>query len=184
MKLLIPTIFFFCVTLVSNGQAKNDTTVTTKYIDSLKREIADLKRRNNFLYWGYQEKAYVSKVDTSFIRSDSSVITFSLKDGNILKRQFSILDKNNDIVKYTVHYYDNKQQVRYIEDWQILKNDYFDGKLASAERLVYDSLGRQTLSVKYLQSARRTIRTTTWYDQDGQKQTKTEIIKSDGLWDE
>ena len=184
MKLLILTISFFFVTLFSNGQIKGDTTVTIKYIDSLKREIADLKQKNNFLFWGYQEKANVFKVDTVFIRSDSSIITFSFKDGKILKRQFNILDKHNDIVQYTVHYYDSKQQVRYIEDWQTLKDYYFDGKLSSSERLEYDSLGRPTLSVKYLQSVRRTIRKTFYYDQSGTIQTKTDIIKNYALWDE
>ena len=184
MKLLILILSSFFLTLVSNGQVKNDTTVTIKFIDSLKRQIADLKERNNFLYWGYQEKGYVSKVDTLLIRSDSSVITFSLKDGSILKRQFNVLDTSNDIIQYTVHYYDNKQRVRYIEDWQTLKDEYFDGKLISAERLEYDSLDRQKLSVKYLQSVRRTIRNITFYDRHGDKQNKTEIIKGDALWDE
>ena len=184
MKLLVLTILFIFLTFFSYGQVKKDTTVTVKYIDSLKREIADLKQKNNSLYWGYQEKANVFKADTVFIRSDSSIITFSFNDGKILKRQFNILDKHNNIVQYTIHFYDSKQQVRYIENWQTLKDDYFDGMLSSSERLECDSLGRQTLSVKYLQSVRRTIRKTFYYDQSGATQTKTDIIKSYALWDE
>jgi len=184
MKPSILTISFLFLTLFSSGQQRNDTTVTIKYIDSLKREIADLKGRNNFLYWSFQEKAYVHKIDTVFIRVDSSIITFSLKDGKPLKRQFNILGKDNDLLQYTIHYYDNKGQVRYIENWNTLKDDYFDSKLSSAERLQYDSLGRQTLSIKYLQSVRRTIRTEYWYDLKGERQAKTVIIKGDALWDE
>lgn len=184
MKLLVLTISFYFVTFFSYGQVNNDTTVTIKYIDSLKRTIANLKERNNFLYWHYQEKANVYKVDTVFIRSDSSIITFTLKDGKLLKRQYNILDKQNDIIQYTIHYYDNKQQVTYIEDWQTLKDDFFEGKLSSSERLEYDSLGRPTLSIKYLQAVRRTIRKTFFYNQSGTIQTKTEIIKSYALWDE
>lgn len=184
MKLLVLTISFFFVTFYSFGQFNIDTTVTIKYIDSLKKTIADLKERNNFLYWHYQEKANVSKVDTIFIRSDSSIITFTLKDGNLLKRQFNILDKDNDIVQYTIYYYNNKKQVSYIEDWQTLKDECFDGRLSSAERLEYDSLGRQILSVKYLDSVRRTIRKTFHYDKSGAIETKTSIIKSYALWDE
>jgi hypothetical protein len=182
MKLSVLTISFLFLTLFSSGQQRNDTTVTIKYIDSLKRELADLKRRNNFLFWGFQEKAYVGKIDTVFIRADSSIITFSLKDGKPLKRQFSVLGKDNDLLKYTIHYYDNKGQVRYIENWNTLKDDNFDAKLESAERLQYDSLGRQTLNVKYLQSVRRTIRTEYSYDLKGERQAKTLIIKSDALW--
>ncbi len=184
MKLLILTISFSFVALFSDGQVKSDTTVTIKYVDSLKREIADLKQRSNFLFWSYQEKANVSKVDTVLIRPDSSIITFYSKDGNILKRQFNVLDKDNDIVQYTIYYYNNKQQVSYIEDWQTLKDEYFDGRLSSAERLEYDSLGRQILSVKYLDSVRRTIRKTFHYDKSGAIETKTDIIKSYALWDE
>ena len=184
MKPSVLIISFSFMTLFSIGQQKNDTIVTINYIDSLKREIADLKRRNNFLYWGFQEKTYVHKIDTVFIRADSSIITFSLKDGKPLKRQFNILGKDSDLLQYTIHYYDNKGLVRYAENGNTLKGDHFDAKLLSAERLQYDSLGRQTLSVKYLQSVRRTIRTDYWYDLKGERQTKTEIIKSDALWDE
>lgn len=184
MKLFILTISLLFGALYASGQHISDTTVTKKYIDSLKRELAELKERNSFLYWAYQEKTNVSSIDTVFIRPDSSIITYSLKDGKPLKRQFNIIDKNNDLVRYTIYYYDSKQQVKYIEDWQTLKDDYFDGKLSSSERLDYDSLGRQTLSVKYLQSVRRTIRTAFRYDPNGKKQTKTDIIKSYALWDE
>lgn len=184
MKLSVLTISFLFLAIFSSGQRKNDTTVTIKYVDSLKREIANLKGRNNFLYWGFQEKTYVHKIDTVFIRSDSSIITLSLKDGKPLKRQFNVLDKDNDIVQYTIHYYDSKQQVKYIEDWHTLQDEHFDAMLLSSERIEYDSVGRQILSVKYLQSARRTIRTAFWYDQNGIKQTKTDIIKSYALWDE
>jgi hypothetical protein len=172
------------VTLYLSGQQKLDTTVTKNSIDSLKRELADLKQKNNFLFWSYQEKTNVSKIDTASIRSDSSIITFSLKDGNPLKRQFNTLDKSNNIVQYTIHYFNSKQQVKYIEDWQTLKDHDFDAKLSSSERIEYDSLGRQTLSVKYLQSVRRTIRTAFSYEQNGAKQTKTDIINSYALWDE
>jgi len=184
MRLSVLTISFLLLTLFSRGQHQNDTTVTIWYIDSLKRELADLKRRNNSLYWGYQEKVNVQKIDTVFIRTDSSIITFSFKDGRPLKRQFNILDKDNDLVQYTIHYYDNKERVRYIEIWNTLRDDYFDAKLSSAERIEYDSSGKQTLSVKYLQSVRRTTRTEYWYDQKGERQAKTVIIKSDALWDE
>ena len=182
MKLSVLTISFLFLTLFSCGQQRNDTTVTIKYIDSLKRELADLKGRNNFLYWSFQEKTYVHKIDTVIIRADSSIITSSLKDGKPLKRQFNVLGKDNDLLQYTIHYYDNKGQVRYIENWNTLKDDYFDAKLSSAERLQYDSLGRQILSVKYLQSVRRTIRTEYSYDLNGERQAKTVIIKSDALW--
>jgi len=184
MKISVLTISLLFVTLYSSGQNKKDTTLSKKYIDSLKRELADLRQRNNFLYWGFQEKANVSKVDTVFIRSDSSIITYSLKDGNPLKRQFNVLDNGNGIVQYTIHYYDSKKQVKYIEDWQTINEENFDAKLSSSERFEYDSLGRQTLRVKYLQSVRRTIRKTFSYDQNGTRQTKTDIIKSYALWDE
>ena len=184
MKLLVLTISFLLATLISSGQFKSDTTVTIKYIDSLKRQLADLKERNNFLYWGYREKVYVSKIDTVFIRLDSSIITFSLKDGSPLKRQFNIFDKNYDLVRYTIHYYNSKRQIKYIEDWQSMKDDDFDGRLSSSERIEYDSLGRPSLSLKYLQSARRTIRKAFFYDQNGMIQTKTDVIKSYALWDE
>lgn len=184
MKLFLLTISFLSPTLFCSGQHRNDTTVAMKYVDSLRREIADLKGRNNFLYWGFQEKAYVHKIDTVFIGSDSSIITFSLKDGKPLKRQFNVLDKDHDIVQYTIHNYDNKLQVKYIEKWYTLKDEHFGAMLLSSERIEYDSLGRQILSVKYLQSVRRTIRTVFWYDQNGIKQTKTDIIKSYALWDE
>lgn len=172
------------MTCLSYGQVNSDTTVKINYIDSLKRTIADLKKRNNSLYWHYQEKANVSKIDTVVIRSDSSIINFTLKDGKLLKRQFNILDIHNDIVQYTIHFYDSKQRVKYIEDWQTLKDNFFDGKLSSSERLEYDSLGRPTLSIKYLQSVRRTIRKTFSYDRNGTIQTKTDIIKGYALWDE
>ena len=123
-------------------------------------------------------------IDTVFIRADSTIITFSLTDGRPLKRQFNVLNKDNEIVHYTIHYYDNKRQVRYIENWDTLKDDYFDAKLSSAERIKYDSSGRQTLRIKYLQSVHRTIRTEYQYDLNGKLQTKTLIIKSDALWDE
>ena len=184
MKLFVLTISFLFLTLFSSGQHKNDTIVTIKYIDSLKRELSDLKRRNNFLYWGLQEKANVHKIDTVFVRTDSSIITFSLKDGKPLKRQFNIFGKDNDLVHYAVHYYDNNGKVKYIENWDTLKDDYFEAKLSSAERIQYDSAARQTLSIKYLQSVRLTIRTKYWYDLKGVRQTNIIIIKSDALWDE
>ena len=165
MKLPLLTILFLLLTLFSKGQHKNDTTVTIKYVDSLKRVIADLKRRKNFLYWSYQEKTNVHKIDTVFLRADSSIITFLLQDGKPLKQQFNTLDKDNGLVHYTIHYLDNKGQVRYIENWDALKDDYFDAKLSSAERIGYDSSGRQTLSVKYLKSLHRTIRTEYWMPQ-------------------
>ena len=184
MKLPLLTILLLFLTLFSRGQHKNDTTITIKYIDSLKRELTDLKRRNNFLYWGLQEKANVYKIDTVFIRADSSILTFWLKDEKPLKRQFNILGKGNDLVKYTIHYYDNKGQIRYIENWYALKNDYFDAKLSSAERIEYDSSGRQTLSVKYLESVHRTIRTAYWYDLNGERKAKSIALKGDSMWDE
>jgi len=184
MKFPVLTISFLFLTLFSKGQHKNDTTVTIKYVDSLKSEIADLKRRNNFLYWSYQEKANVHKIDTVFIRPDSSIITFSLHNGKPLKKQFNILNEENGLAHYRIHYYDDKGQVRYIEDWDVLKDNHFDAKLSSAERIWYDSSGRQTLSVKYLQSAHRTIRTEYWYEQNRQRHSKTVIIKSDALWEE
>ena len=184
MKLPILIILLLLLALFSSGQHKDDTTVTIKYVDSLKQEIARLKSRNNFLYWSYQEKANVAKIDTVFIRADSSIITFSLKDGMPLKRQFNILGKDNDLVQYTIHYYDNKGQIRYIENWNALKEDYFDAKLSSAERIEYDSSGRQTLSLKYFQSVRRTIRTEFRYDLKGERQVKSVAIKGDAVWDE
>lgn len=184
MKLSVLTISLLFVTLCSSGQHKSDTTVTKNYIDSLKRELADLKQRNNFLFWSYQEKTNVVKIDTVFIRPDSSVITFLLKDEIPLKRQFNILGRDKAIVQYTIHYYDKKGLARYIEHWDALIDNYFDAKLSSAERNQYDSLGRQTLNVKYLQSARRTIRNEYLYDQNGERQIKTTIIKGDALWDE
>ena len=184
MKLFVLTISFLYVTLYSSGQYNTDTTVTKKYIDSLRRELSDLKEKNNFLYWAYQEKKNVLRIDTVFIRADSSIITFSLRDGKPLKRQFNILDKDKDLIRYAVHYYNNKEQVKYIENWRSMHDDRFDGRLESAERIEYDNSGRQTLRVKYLQSVRRTIRTNYLYDLNGEKQTTTEVIKSDALWDE
>ncbi|RZJ99902.1 MAG: hypothetical protein EOO46_21610 [Flavobacterium sp.] len=184
MRLSVLIITFLFATLNAIAQHKGDTSVPIWYIDSLKREIADLKRTNNFLYWGYQEKTSVDKIDTVFIRSDSSIITFSLKDGKPLKRQFNILSKDKELVQYTFHFYDSKGQVRYVENWDVLKNDYFDAKLTSAERIQYDSLGRPTLSIKYLQSVRRTIRIKYWYDKNGKRQVMPVAIKGDALWDE
>lgn len=184
MKLLLMTISFLLASLISSGQFKNDTTITIKYIDSLKKELANLKERNNFLYWSYREKVDVSKIDTVFIRLDSSIITFTLKDESPLKRQFNIFDKNKNLVRYTIYYYNNKQQIKFIEDWQAIKDDYFDVRLTSSERIEYDSLGRPSLSLKYLQSARRTIRKAFFYDQNGMMQTKSDIIKSYAMWDE
>lgn len=184
MKLPVLIILLLLLALFSSGQNKDDTTVTIKYIDSLKREIASLKSRNNFLYWSYQEKVNVAKIDTVFIRADSSIINFSLKDGRPLKRQFNILGKDNNLVQYTIHYYDNKGQKRYIENWDAMKEDYFDAKLSSAERIEYDSSGRQTLSLKYLQSVHRTIRTEYNYDLKGERQVKSVAIKGDAVWDE
>jgi hypothetical protein len=184
MKIPVLTISFLIVTLSLSGQIPNDTIVSIKYIDSLKRELASLKEKNNFLYWHYQEKVSVTKIDTLFICADSSIVTFLLQDGMPLKRQFNILDKDSSIVQYSIHYYNNKQHVRYIENWEALKDDNFDAKLSSAERIEYDSTGRQTLSVTYLQSTRRTVRRTFWYDQNGAKQSRVDVIKNYALWNE
>lgn len=184
MKLPVLTILLLFMTLFSRGQHKGDTTVTIKYVDSLKQEIAGLKARNNFLYWSYQEKANVHKIDTVFIRADSSIITFWLKDGKPLKRQFNILSKDNSLVQYAIYYYDNKGQIRYIESWDALKDDYFDAKLSSAERIEYDSSGRQTLSLKYLQSVHRTIRTEYRYAPNGERIAKSIAVKGDATWNE
>lgn len=184
MKLCIVTMVLLFLTFSSNGQYKSDTTVRRSYIDSLKRELADLKQTNNFLYWSYQEKIDVVKIDTVFIRPDSSVISYLRNDEMPLKRQFNILDRNKNIVQYTIHYYEKNGLVRYIEHWDVLRDGYFDGKLSSAERNHYDSLGREILNVKYLQSARRTIRNEYWYDQNGERRNKATIIEGDALWDE
>jgi len=184
MKLSVLTISFLILTLTLCGQTTKDTVVSIKYIDSLKREIANLKEKNNFLFWHYQEKANIAKIDTLYTRADSSIFTFFLQDGKPLKRQFNVLDKDNTIVQYSIHYYNNKGHLKYIENWQNLKDDNFGAKLSSAERIEYDILGRQTLSVTYFQSARRTIRKTFWYDNSGAKQSKVGIIKSYALWDE
>jgi hypothetical protein len=142
MKLVMFTISLLIVTLSLNGQTAKDTIVSISYIDSLKREVANLKERNNSMFWRFQEKANVTKIDTMFIRPDSSIITYSLKEGKPLKKQFNIHDKKGDIARYSNHYYNNKQQLKYIENWVNLKDDDFDAKLSSAERIEYDSLGR------------------------------------------
>ena len=184
MKLSVLTISFLIGTLSLSGQNIQDTVVPIKYIDSLKIELANLKDRNNFLFWNYQEKVNVSKIDTVFIRADSSIITFSLKDGKILKRQFNLLGKDNNVILYSNYYYNNLQQVKYIQNWATMTDEFFTSRLLSAERLEYDSLGRQVLSITYLQSVHRTIRRNFWYDQNGTKQSKVEIIKSYALWNE
>lgn len=180
----ISTISFLLISKFLIGQSSNDTLVPVKLVDSLKREISKLKQTNNFLYWGYHEKVDVSKIDTVFLRSDSAIITYFLSNGGIFKKQFSLYDEENHITQYSIHYYDNKQNIRYIEKWDALKDEIFDARLSSAERIEYDRSGRQILSVTYLQSIRRTIRKTFRYDNNGVKNFTVDIIKSYALWDE
>ena len=96
------------------GQSGNDTIIPKKYIDSLKKEIADLKDRNNSLYWRNRLKSDVIKTDTVFIRPDSAEITYYVKsylDESLIPLMTKSVSNytKNKVTDYIERYYDYKQ---------------------------------------------------------------------------
>jgi len=189
MKQFVLSISIFFFTQFLHGQTSNDTIISKKYIDSLKRKLADEKDRNNFLYWHYRLKSDVIKVDTVFIRSDSADITHYVKsylDENLIPLMTKSVSNytKNEVTDYIERYYHDKLQVRYIEYWYAIADDKFDAKLSRKERIEYDNLGRVILHATYLQSARRTITKTFWYDSLGTAHSSTATISGYAVWDE
>ena len=78
------TISILIVSLSLTDRLRKTGLYQLGYIDSLKCELANLKGRNNSMYWRFQEKANVTKIDTVFILPDSPIITYSLKEGKPL----------------------------------------------------------------------------------------------------
>ena len=118
-------------------------------MDSLKGQLSHQKERNNFLYWNYHLKTNVAKVDTAFIRPDSSVISYYLGNGKLLMQESAEYDNQNQKTFYIRRHYNEMERVVYVEHWVSINDSRFVAKMTKTERMEYDRLGRLILHVIY-----------------------------------
>ena len=189
MKHFALLILFTLLTQFLFGQTVNDTIVSKTYIDSLKKEIAELRDKNNGLYWRNRLKSDIVKIDTVFIRPDSVDIIHYVKsyiDESLIVLMIKSVSNfsKGKVTDYIEHFYDYKKQLRYVEFWNAINDEKFVARLYKKERLEYDNSSRLKLHVTYLSSERRTITKTIWYDSLGNANSRTETKKGYSMWDE
>lgn len=183
-------ILLIILPFFSIGQNSGDTSISTHQFDSLKTEINRLKLYNKRLIYRNRILANLKSIDTSYISTDSIVISYLSKETMLLQRIVKIYGTPNCQAYENTEFYNDKGLVEYIEYWTCdcrtqkdVSDDeiIFERILLHFERFQYDNKGRISTRVFWYSSI-GTRKVDYSYDENGQLTTRTTKILDDDFW--
>lgn len=164
-----------------------DTTIPIKLLDSLQAVTFLQKEKNNQMYWTYELKLRVKKVDTLSARPDSVVVNHSTPDGRVVKQQVLHYDNKSCLSWSEEKFFNEKGLLAYRETFRhwcgpMKEDEVFIERIRTHfERREYGPQGRIVKWV-YWYSISRIMRITYTYDASGKQSKHWEKIQVHEFW--
>lgn len=111
----ILSIIFLIICQTCYGQHQNDTTISKQVLDSIKTENYRLRGYNKQLVYENRLLLETDSIDTAYFKSDSTVISYLIKEGALLKRIMKEY-RNPNCQSYEIEeFFNNKGLIEYLE---------------------------------------------------------------------
>jgi len=191
---LISSIIFLIIGQICSAQHQIDTTILKQILDSIKTENYRLKKYNKRLVYENSLLLKSNSIDTTYFKTDSTIISYLTKEGTLLKRIIKMY-RNPDCQSYEIEeFFNDKGFSEYLEYWSCdcrTQKDVgedeiiFQKLLSHQERLVYDSIGRLTARVFIYSSSTMPgpRRYDYQYDSNGKATIQMRRISENEFWD-
>lgn len=189
----ISSIIFIIIGQICSAQHQIDTTISKQILDTLKTENYRIKKYNKRLVYENRLLLKGSSVDTTYFKTDSTIISYLTKEGILIKRIIKTYRRPNCKSYETEELFNDKGLLEYLEFWtcdcrtqkDVAENEIVFQKLLSRqERFIYDSIGRVTSRIFIYSSHMPGPRRYDYqYDSKGKATIQMRRISENEFWD-